>query len=405
MPWSASWLMQSPAWLWLLCALAIPVLIHLVRRSNPQQITFAAVQWLQQKRQRQWNKLHLRDKLLLLLRLLLLGLLVLLLVRPLLVREALPSDTVVIVDPQVAPDTLENFLSEHPRIHSAFWLQAEPIPVSEPRPAPADLWQTLSKLAASGEFRRAHILLQSAQIPSGHNTLRISPHWQWHAADGGEKVAAEMAPRIALLGEGPRWLQPAVQQLAATAMPQLALQRLGQNAALDAGEIDWLFYDVPGTLPQPVHEFVRAGGLLITDAHVTPGMGGASVTSAPGPGFAAVAGAVDLEAAAIGHGSWLRYRANWHSEDFFRKADLPRQLWRQWSAQDWLWLHRARSHWSVAAPPGVALADSEVSPHYQVPVKRPLLLAFALLLLLERATALARPTPQAHAGKEAAGDR
>ncbi|WP_066959559.1 BatA domain-containing protein [Microbulbifer sp. Q7] len=398
MPWPPALLMESPAWLWLASALAIPLLVHLLRRSQPREITFAAVRWLQQKPARRWNKWILRDRWLLLLRLLLILLLALLLVQPLLLRKAPPSDNTLLVDPAVPPQALAQFLAQHPQLIDRFWLHPNPEPLHQaPSPSVA-LWPALSQLAHNPRFRHAHILLNQAENPDGHRALRVSPHWQWHAVETSGAKADPTLPKIVQLGAEPAWLAPAMGQLQEGPLPGLTLQQRPASALTALEDADWVIYAVPGALPEPLRVFVRDGGMLVTDARVT-----AEDTL----GFSEVDGGSDfiesgladsgysdsgLEAVAIGRGSWLRYRGDWQSESFFHNNALPQQLWAHWSAQDWPWLHRSRGHWTVTQPPGVPVEDAAVSREFSQPLHYPLLLAFALLLLLERAVALSRPT-------------
>ncbi|WP_308364400.1 MULTISPECIES: BatA domain-containing protein [unclassified Microbulbifer] len=374
-------LWQSSQWLWLLCALAIPLLVHLLQRNASREITFAAVHWLRQKPQ--FTKhLLLREKWLLLLRMLLLALLVLMLAQPLLQRDGITSPDLLLVDPRIEHGQLETFLQENPGFASVLWLQPEPVPVTAPRPQAPDLWKTLSGLADAGEFRRAHILLRSAENPSGHGALRISPHWQWHALENANTENSAPLPRLALLDEGPPWLEAALRQLRETELPQLELQKLDTIDSVGATEQDWLIYDTAGALPAALREFIRDGGLLITDRRVQP---------ADEMPFVEVADDGSLQSAALGRGSWLRYGRDWHSEDFFRHPDLPEKLWQQWFAQDWALQTRSRGLWSVTAPPGIAIPESKVGRSRLVPMEHWLLLAFVLLLALERTVALARP--------------
>ncbi|WP_323846014.1 BatA domain-containing protein [Microbulbifer magnicolonia] len=378
--------LQSPLWLWLLGALAIPLLIHLLRRSNPREITFAAAHWLQQKPQQNWQRLFLRDKWLLLLRLLLIALLALLLAQPLLFRAAQPDSGILLVDPRIERAELHEFIEtsfsgDDTAFTDISWLQARPAPIDEQRPAAPDLWRTLSGLAGQTAFRRAHILLRDGVNPTGHGPLKVSPHWQWHALQHSAGSEEVITPRIALVGDGPAWLEPALRHLRSTALPQLALRRLATADSASAETVDWLIYDRPGALPETLQGFVRDGGLLITDERVQPD---------PALTFAALdtAQGETLEAAALGRGSWLRYRRDWHSEAFFRRADLPQRLWQQWYAQDWALQSRSRANWSIEAPPGVAVPDSAVRPVERATFERPLLMALLLLLALERLLAL-----------------
>lgn len=372
---------QSSQWLWLLAALAIPLLIHLLRRSATREITFAAAHWLQQKRQHR-KQLLLREKWLLLLRMLLLALLVLILAQPLLQRDGVSPADLLLVDPRIEHAQLETFLQKNPSFASVLWLQSKPVSVTAPRPQAPDLWNTLSGLADVDEFRRAHILLRNAENPSGHGALRVSPHWQWHALENANTENSTPLPRLALLGEGPPWLEAALQQLRETELPQLELQKFDTIDRVDAAAQDWLIYDLPGALPTELREFVRDGGLLITDQRVQP---------TPGRSFVDVAYDEPLQATALGRGSWLRYGRDWHSGDFFRHPGLPEKLWQQWFTRDWALQTRSRGLWSIEAPPGIAVADAEVRRSRLMPMEPWLLLTFVLLLALERTVALARP--------------
>lgn len=380
--WSAA--LQAPPWLWLLGALAIPLLIHLLRRSNPREITFAAAHWLQQQPPQNWKRLFLRDKLLLLLRLLLIALLALLLAQPLLPRDTHANSGVLLVDPRIERAELRAFLDSNfsgdESFTDIFWLQARPLPLDERRPPAPELWQALSALADQAAFRRAHILLRSDKNPSGRGLFNFSPRWQWHAlqSGGGDDPGA---PRIALLGDGPAWLEPALRQLRNHSLPQLDMRQLSPVETPSAETVDWLIYDTAGALPETLHDFIRDGGLLISDQRVQPATAVDFVALDMEPGEL-------LQAAAIGRGSWLRYQSDWHGEQFFRRADLPQRLWRQWTAQDWALQSRSRASWSIDAPPGLAVPDTGVRAAARTTVERPLLVALLLLLALERLLAL-----------------
>ena len=378
---------QSPQWLWLLLALAVPLLIHLVRRSKPRVITFAAAQWLQAKQQRRLNKLFLRDPWLLLLRLLIVALIALLLAQPLLKRSAVPVENILLVDPRIERSALQAFLTEHPDLSRPMWLQRRPTATTEARPEVTDLWSTLTVLADQGEFRRAHILLQDGNNPSGHSALRVSPHWQWHALDTEIATKKITLPRLAVIGDAPDWLQPVIEQLSASLEVDLPLQQLVPGALPDAEKTDWLIYDIPGVLPDSVRKFVEQGGLLITDRRVQED------TSKGSAEFASLDSQPPLEATALGRGSWVRYTDDWHSAAFFHRTDLPQQLWQQWRTQDWPLQHRTRGHWSIANNPGIAVADADVKREATVITDQILLIVLALLLLLERSIALLRNPP------------
>lgn len=91
----------APVALAALAALAIPLLIHLIRRSERQRTPFAALRWVAD-RTRPRQRLHLHDPLLLMLRLLLLAVLALLLAQPVWREPGADDAKVVAVLPSVS---------------------------------------------------------------------------------------------------------------------------------------------------------------------------------------------------------------------------------------------------------------------------------------------------------------
>ncbi|MCH9690498.1 MAG: BatA domain-containing protein [Gammaproteobacteria bacterium] len=382
-------LWQSPQWLWLLSALALPLLIHLWRRNKTQEITFAAAHWLKKDLQKQYRRLQLHNYWLLLLRLLIIILLALLLAKPFLKHEttAIFKEPLLLVDPRIETAQLQTFLDDAlPQLNATpervFWLQAKPIGIDETRPPAAENWRALSNLADQPNFRHAHILLNNAINPSGHNALTISPHWQWHAL---HKASAEKPalPRIAIIGKRPDWLAPLFKALQAK-LPKLRLQSLEANVAPSAKTIDWLIYNRAEILPDKLLTFVRTGGLLISDPRLQPSaaLEFVNLQSASSP---------IANAAAIGRGSWLRYEHSWDHKDFFDHLDLPQRLWQQWVNQDWVLQHNNRGSWSIDAPPASIIHDSLVQTSRYEGVQKLLLISLLLLLTLERILALALP--------------
>ncbi|WP_078082774.1 BatA domain-containing protein [Microbulbifer mangrovi] len=377
----------QPTWLWLLFALAIPLLIHLIRRSRPREITFAAAQWLLPRQQRHWNRFVLRDRLLLLLRLLLVTLLALLLAQPLLKSDTEAQENVLLVDPRIQAAELDDFLQRHPELQQVFWLQSAPREVSAPRPEPQDNWRVLSRLSTNGTFRRAHILLLDTENPSGHQSLRVSPDWQWHRIEDTAAPAVPDLPRIAVAGDGPAWLQPVMEQLREqlgtgfSFTPLTDINELAAHSTANTAQADWLIYDTAGPLPAALQTFVQQGGLLIT---------GQGVQWDEVNKFTALDSQPAAEAASVGRGSWLRYTQDWHSAPFYQRAALPELLWQQWSLQDWHFQFHSRSHWSIDSRPETPVPDSQVVRLRKIPLDRWLMLLIALLLLVERSIALSR---------------
>ncbi|WKD49478.1 BatA domain-containing protein [Microbulbifer spongiae] len=388
---------QSPQWLWLFAALAIPIAIHLLRRSNPQQISFAAVQWIQRYAQSRARRPVVDNKWLLLLRLLLVALLVLLLAQPLIKRALYPQEAVILVDPGLAAADANAFIhSSLPQLaevkHKVLWLSPETAEITSPPPQYTDLWKTLSRLSHRADLRRAHILLANDTFPASHRALQISPHWQWHSLHRPSTVQSPILPRIAVMGKAPSWWTPVLEDWRDT-MPQLSVKTLEPEAAPKAQQTDWLIYTGSTPLPQTVMDFVSSGGLLITDKH----------TQGPDNfNFATVDRNPLVQAAPVGRGSWLRYGSDWHSAEFYRRANLPDDLWQQWSAQDWPLQHRNRSQWSGNTAIGIPVTDSAVERHRSEPLQSWLIAALLILLALERLLALTQPP--AHAADRNSGE-
>lgn len=95
-----------PAGLTALAALALPLLLHLVRREEQRPIDFAALRWLS-ARVRPRRRLRFEDRLLLALRLLLITLLALLLAHPVLPLEG-GGATWIVAAPGVASEALRD---------------------------------------------------------------------------------------------------------------------------------------------------------------------------------------------------------------------------------------------------------------------------------------------------------
>ncbi|QCW26503.1 hypothetical protein FE772_13350 [Lysobacter enzymogenes] len=115
-----------------LAALALPLLIHLARRSEQRPTVFAALRWLRE-RPRPRSRIRLDEWPLLLLRLLLLTVLALLLARPVL-YGAQPREAWLAVMPGIDPARAGEGL-ENARLQRR-WLAPGFPDVREPAPAP-----------------------------------------------------------------------------------------------------------------------------------------------------------------------------------------------------------------------------------------------------------------------------
>ncbi|WP_299584874.1 BatA domain-containing protein [uncultured Microbulbifer sp.] len=384
---------QSPQWLWLFAALALPIAIHLLRRSNPQKISFAALQWVQRYSQSRARRPIVDNKWLLLLRLLIVALLAFLLAQPLIERDIYPQKAVILVDPRIEAKAANAFIHNVlPQLASAdaniLWLSPETHSVTSPPPQNVDLWKTLSLLSGRADLRRAHILLINNTFPTSHSALRTSPHWQWHSLKKPVTAQNPVLPSIAVMGSAPSWWTPVLEDWRNT-MPGLSVHIVEQEEALNTQQADWLIYAGPAPLPQAVVDFVADGGLLITDHSIQP---------PDHLSFARVDKSPSVQAAPLERGSWLRYESDWHSAAFYRGANLPKDLWQQWSTQDWPLQHRNRGLWSGTSAMGFPVADSAVENRRRQPLQPWLITALLVLLTLERLIALSR-SPRSRTGE------
>lgn len=179
----------SPAGLFALAALALPLLLHLARREERHPVDFAALRWLS-ARARPRRRLRFEDLLLLALRLLLLALLALLLARPVLpARDA--GATWIVAAPGVgegalreavpvaggapgapgAPDPLRTGDGGDPAapLQRRWLLPGFPAPEATPAPAPA------AATTASGSTTLSLLRELDMRLPAGTALVVLVP--------------------------------------------------------------------------------------------------------------------------------------------------------------------------------------------------------------------------------------
>lgn len=243
-----------PGLLWALAAIALPVLLHLVRRERQHKTVFAALEWLD-PRQRPRRRLRLRDWLLLALRVALLVALALLLAG--LQRDDAPGPArVVLVHPALPAPA-----GEAPEGERWQWLAAGfPDTGSPAPPTNAPLASLLRELDAT---LPATTTLQ-VRVPAtldglDASTLQLSRPVDWQVDDQAPVTDAPdaraplaLAVRGAADAPSRRWLRalhaawqagadaPVDFDAAGTALPPLGTVMAWTDAtAPDAASLDW----------------------------------------------------------------------------------------------------------------------------------------------------------------------
>lgn len=257
-----------PGLLWALAAIAVPLLLHLVRRERQQRTVFAALAWLD-PRQRPRRRLQLRDWLLLLLRVLMLVAFALLLAG--LQRDDPPAPAAVtLVHPALPPPAGEPAEGER-----RAWLAPGFPDADTPAPVPpqdvASLLRDIDASTPAGSSLRV-------QVPAALDGLDVEPlrlsravDWQVRddAAAAPSAITPTPSPALALRGDpsdaGWRWLRAVRAAWQAGA---------GAPASPDPGAID-AAPPAPGTVlawtsAVPVDDAALAwahdGGTLLIDA-------------------------------------------------------------------------------------------------------------------------------------------
>jgi len=170
-----------PAALVALAALAIPLLIHLVRRPEQTAIDFAALRWMSERR-RPRRRLRLDDLLLLALRLLLLAALALLLAQPVLDGRRNRADAWIVVVPGVDLPAARAALAD---VEGEWRWLAPDFPrvedgPADPPPAVASLLRELdARLAAQAAL---HVVVPHEIAGLDGERIRLRREVEWHVA-------------------------------------------------------------------------------------------------------------------------------------------------------------------------------------------------------------------------------
>ncbi|HEY6984923.1 MAG TPA: BatA domain-containing protein, partial [Rhodanobacteraceae bacterium] len=261
----------APLGLAALFALALPLLIHLVRRIELRTTEFAALRWISE-RIRPRSRLRLERPWLLLLRLALVALIALLLARPILNEPMVSKPAWVLVAPGADLGAARTAVS----IDDADWHWLAPgfPPIESSIPAtPVPVASLLREIDADLPPQAKLAVVVPEQV-SGLDGERpqLAHAVDWHVASGGAPAASAAAPqdvralsvRYAPSSESAlRYLRAAMTALNAETPGRYVLDEAPQSVApADAARfLVWL----GSTLPPAVTAWIEAGGTAIVD--------------------------------------------------------------------------------------------------------------------------------------------
>ena len=254
----------APIGLAALAALALPLLLHLARRTEERPIDFAALRWLRPN-PRPRKRPRLDERLLMTVRLILLALLALWLARPVLTHEIVRTPWVAVV-PGIDPARAAALVADGTR---AVWLApgfpaldtpapTGPVPVASlvreldtNLPADASLTVLVPPVIASADAERPHVAryVKWQVVPS--RVVRAAP---------APRQTLAMVVRAAPGVEGLQYLRAAADML----LPAGAAQIAPPTAPLPkTGVVIWW---VTGDIPAGVRDWAVRGGRVIVPA-------------------------------------------------------------------------------------------------------------------------------------------
>lgn len=375
-----SLLFAWPLGLLALFALAIPLLLHLARRSEYPPRPFAALRWLGQ-RLRPRRRVRFDEWLLLVVRLILLAVLALLLARPLLQGGPLDTRSLVAVVPGLDVERAQA-VPGLPTDARWVWLapgfpDLQDAPAADTTSSPSSLLRELDQqLPADAALT---VLLPGVLDRLDGEVPRLSRTVQWHVIEGAGTSAAgstqqpPAAPALWVYADAShqpqlRWgraLQLAWQERAA---PTHAADASAPMPADDAVAL-WLASTAP---PTALLEWVARGGRLMV-SHDAP-----VETTAWADALTTDEGARVLQRARHGRGSLLRWTVALDAEHLpmLLQPELPAQLLRVLQPAPEARRAPAATHVPDTGLPAWAPAARDVSSW--------LLLLAALLFLVER---------------------
>ncbi|PKM41936.1 MAG: hypothetical protein CVV05_19910 [Gammaproteobacteria bacterium HGW-Gammaproteobacteria-1] len=251
-----------PAALAALAALALPLLIHLTRRSERQLMAFAALRWLRAK-ERARRRLRIDEWLLLALRLLLLTAVVLLLAQPMWFGKSSDHAWVVVV-PGANPDAV----IDDPTLRDASWREldatlaaSQSLTVIVPERLPGLDAQRIT-LSRTVDWRIV------AARPDVGETEQVTPRTQTVAIRH-DLAHAEISRYFDAAAKA--WNAGTEDHVDASAKPSFVIDTARTDVALPANS-DWLLWLSSEALPPANERWLAAGGnvLRASDAAAIP---------------------------------------------------------------------------------------------------------------------------------------
>ncbi|TKD50251.1 BatA domain-containing protein [Sphingomonas baiyangensis] len=251
-----------PAALAALAALAIPIVIHIARRTETRMVDFAALRWLDPRPQPR-RRLRIDERLLLALRLLLLAAVALWLARPVFWGVA-GEARVVAVAPGLTPPTIAADAR-------GVWLaQGFPLLESTPPASSASITSLIRQLDAELP-RETELELIVPPLLDGVDAERprLSRAAIWRVAEGARPAPAATPTPLALLvrhdagGRAAlRYLRAAAIAWAGDARPAFAADSTDTPIPDDTRLLAWL---AEGPMPERVVRWIEAGGTALVD--------------------------------------------------------------------------------------------------------------------------------------------
>lgn len=312
-----------------LAALALPLLIHLARRSEQRPTDFAALRWLRQKAKPR-HRIRFDEWPLLLLRLLLLALMALWLAKPVLFGSASDASWIVAA-PGVDVTQLRAAIRDDDSQQR--WLAPgfpglEQAPSADTVPLASLLRQLDAELPASAKLTvlvPEHLSGADAQRPV------LSRAVDWRVLPGAMPV--DEPPRISPPALSVRYAtdrEPSLRYLRAAAAAWLSVdsQRpsdfsaapVTQPLAPDTRHLIWL---APGPLPASVLQWIEQGGIALLDAQAE-----APAATTMSVRWRDADGAALVEGTAMGRGRVLRFTRPLRPSEMpsLLEPDFPQRL-------------------------------------------------------------------------------
>lgn len=370
-----------PSALFALIALALPVLIHLSRRSQQQRTDFAALRWLQD-RFRPRRRPIVQEWLLLAIRLLLLTLLVLFLAIPVRQYASAPGHWLVAVPGVIWPTDDELPAEESFNRH---WL-APGFPPAD-RPAPgltvpvASLLRELDAKLPAGT--RLTVLVPEYVRGWDAELPRLQRAVNWRVVEGRmpESVSQRELPAMALTPDPAdagraRYFRAAyrVWQAHLPEAQRREVPELAADALPPAQTRIWVYLPA-GAIPETARRWVRSGGTLMLAPDAAADAGKPDVL------WRAEDGSILLEQQAMGDGRVLQWRQplNGAQTPQLRDAVFPERLHALLST-----VPQPDAMLASMQQPRTGAAPAVPEPQ---PLQPWLMMAIVLLFLLERIAA------------------